>query len=25
VGNSSTFQWRNRMVTPRGYREKYGL
>lgn len=25
VGNSSTFTWQNRMITPRGYRDKYGL
>jgi len=25
IGNSQTFVWRNRMVTPRGYSKKYGL
>ena len=25
VGNSQTFVWRERMVTPRGYSGKYGL
>ncbi len=25
VGNSRTFTWQNRMITPRGYRDKYGL
>ncbi len=25
VGNSSTFVWQGRMVTPRGYKAKYGL
>ena len=25
VGNSQTFAWRGRMVTPRGYSGKYGL
>jgi precorrin-3B methylase len=25
VGNSQTFVWKDRMVTPRGYGEKYDL
>ncbi|MGI6656650.1 MAG: precorrin-3B C(17)-methyltransferase [Desulfobulbus sp.] len=25
IGNSQTFCWRGRMITPRGYDEKYGL
>jgi precorrin-3B C17-methyltransferase len=25
VGNSQTFSWHGRMVTPRGYSGKYGL
>ena len=25
VGNSKTFQWRNFMITPRGYADKYNL
>lgn len=25
IGNSQTFVWRDRMVTPRGYSKKYGL
>ena len=25
VGNSQTFVWRDRMITPRGYSAKYGL
>ncbi|MGI6639871.1 MAG: precorrin-3B C(17)-methyltransferase [Desulfobulbus sp.] len=25
IGNSQTFVWQNRMVTPRGYAKKYGL
>lgn len=25
IGNSQTFAWRGRMVTPRGYSKKYGL
>lgn len=25
VGNSSTFQWRDKMITPRGYSDKYSL
>ena len=25
IGNSQTFVWRNKMITPRGYSRKYGL
>lgn len=25
IGNSATFTWRDKMVTPRGYKDKYGL
>ncbi len=25
IGNSKTFIWKNRMITPRGYADKYGL
>ena len=25
IGNSKTFQWRDFMVTPRGYADKYNL
>ena len=25
IGNSTTFIWQNKMITPRGYRAKYDL
>jgi precorrin-3B C17-methyltransferase len=25
IGNSQTFVWRDKMITPRGYSKKYGL
>ena len=25
IGNSQTFIWQNRMITPRGYAGKYGM
>lgn len=25
IGNSTTFVWKNKIITPRGYRDKYDL